>query len=134
MKKSALAVAIMAVIGGCASSGDPWLTTASGAAAVSAGAAAPILTLASDPVDCAPRPAPTVAIVQQPALGSIFVEPSERLIDPEGVVCPADAVQPISTVFYEAASPGPAIDTVVLRETSDAMLPDRDHTIEVRIR
>lgn len=134
MKKSALALAIATLLGACAETPDPWLATASGAAAVSAGEASPILTLATAPVDCEGRPAPSVMILQAPALGSVFVEAGERQIDPEGATCPEDALQPIATVFYEATAAGPALDTVVLRATGGPMLPDRDHTIQVRIR
>jgi hypothetical protein len=95
---------------------------------------APILTLAAAPAGCEARPAPTVSVVQAPALGAIFVEEGERPIDATGAACPEDALQPITTVFYEAAAAGPAVDTVVLRETGEGVLAERDHTIEIRIR
>lgn len=134
MKKPVLAVAIATLLGACASPADPWLASGAGAMAVSAGEAAPILTLAVAPVDCEPRPAPTVAIVQEPSLGAVFVEPGERPIDPDGLVCPEDAVQPINTVFYETAAAGPAFDTMVLRETGEGVVVERDHAIQIRIR
>lgn len=134
MRKPATFFAVATLLGACASPGDPWLGTATGAAAVTAGQAAPILTVASPAAGCEARPAPMIAIVQPPALGAIFVEESQRPIDPEGATCPEDALQPVNTAFYETDAAGPAMDSVVLRETGDAVLAERDHVIQIRIR
>ena len=125
-------IAAAPLLAACGSSGDPWISYRSFAAAAAPSASTLLATHFDMAADCTARPAPQILIEQNGALGALSVSPAtETIVDPEGA---CDGAQiPATAVYYDA---GAAVgeDVAIYRELTNGPFPDRVHTAHIRVR
>ena len=120
------------LLAACGSTGDPWVSYRSFAAAAAPSASTLLATHFDMAADCTPGPAPEILIEQNGALGGLSATPTtETIVDPEGECDGAEI--PATAVYYDAGAQV-GDDVAIYRELRTGPVPDRIHTAHIRVR
>ncbi len=127
-----LVVAVLAISGCASDPANPWVAQQAYATGAAPGAPRLLRAHYTLGAECAALPAPGIEVLQPGLLGTVTAGPTNETIVAPDTPCDG-VVVPATGVYYEPSGAA-GIDHVVYREIRPGPLPDRDYTVDVRVR